>query len=123
MCTASVYKGTVALLAHALLTARAHGVVEDVLDDLDGAFPSLVARAPSSLARAAAKSERYVPEMHEIADTQGAAGLTRELFAGMAAAYEALARTPLARRAPEDVGDPPLDELLNGLAPSADRRP
>ena len=34
MCTASVYKGRVALLAQALRTAHAHGVVEHVLDDL-----------------------------------------------------------------------------------------
>ena len=34
MCTASVYKGRVALLAQALRTAAAHGVVEHVLDDL-----------------------------------------------------------------------------------------
>jgi len=34
MCTASVYKGRVALLAQALRTAHAHGVVQHVLDDL-----------------------------------------------------------------------------------------
>jgi 3-hydroxyisobutyrate dehydrogenase-like beta-hydroxyacid dehydrogenase len=34
MCTASVYKGSAALLTQALLTARATGVLEHVLDDL-----------------------------------------------------------------------------------------
>jgi 3-hydroxyisobutyrate dehydrogenase-like beta-hydroxyacid dehydrogenase len=34
MCTASVYKGRVALLLQALRTARSHGVVEHVVDDL-----------------------------------------------------------------------------------------
>jgi 3-hydroxyisobutyrate dehydrogenase-like beta-hydroxyacid dehydrogenase len=117
MCTASVYKGTVALLAHALLTARAHDVVEAVVDDLAAADPELVDGAALTLARAAAKSGRYVPEMEEIAGTQAAVGLPRELFAGMAAAYAALARTPGALRAPEEVGDDSLPDVLALLAP------
>jgi 3-hydroxyisobutyrate dehydrogenase-like beta-hydroxyacid dehydrogenase len=117
MCTASVYKGTVALLTHALLTARAHNVVDAVLDDLAEAYPQLVDGAAAALARAAAKSARYVPEMEEIASTQAAAGLPRELFAGMSAAYAALARTPGAQRAPEDVGDDSLADVLTMLSP------
>lgn len=103
MCTASVYKGTTALLAHALLTARAEGVVEYVLDDLRSSFPELVEHAGTSVARATTKSARYVPEMREIAAAQAAAGLPHELFEGFAAAYEALSRRELAQTAPEDV--------------------
>jgi hypothetical protein len=117
MCTASVYKGTTALLTHALLTARAHGVVDAVLDDLAEAYPQLVDGAAATLARAAAKSGRYVPEMEEIAGTQAAAGLPRELFAGIAAAYAALALTPGAQRTPEEVGDDSLPDVLARLAP------
>ncbi len=91
MCTASVYKGHVALLVHALLTARAHGVVDEVLDDLSGSYPELVERANVVVARAAAKAGRYVGEMHEIEATQAAAGLPASLFAGMADVYGALA--------------------------------
>jgi 3-hydroxyisobutyrate dehydrogenase-like beta-hydroxyacid dehydrogenase len=119
MCTASVYKGTVALLTQALATARVHGVVDEVLDDLAGSYPDLVARAAGSIARAAAKSERYVPEMREIAATQAAAGLPAELFEGVAAVYEAIAGTPAARRPPEDVGEPALDDVLEELGASA----
>jgi 3-hydroxyisobutyrate dehydrogenase-like beta-hydroxyacid dehydrogenase len=36
MSTASVYKGTVALLAHALAAARANGVLDVVVEDLRG---------------------------------------------------------------------------------------
>ena len=108
MCTASVYKGSAGLLTHALLTAHANGVLEPVLDDLAQEMPQLVERAPRSLASAATKAERYVDEMREIARTQAAAGLPRELFDGYAAVYEALARTPLAREDPESV-DPSLD--------------
>jgi len=103
MCTASVYKGTTALLAHALLTARSAGVLEHVLDDLRSSFPELVDGAGTAVARATTKSARYVPEMREIAATQATAGLPRDLFDGVAAAYEALAKRELARTAPEDI--------------------
>jgi 3-hydroxyisobutyrate dehydrogenase-like beta-hydroxyacid dehydrogenase len=103
MCTASVYKGTTALLAHALLTARRAGVLEHVLDDLGSSFPALVDGAGAAVARATTKSARYVPEMREIAETQGGAGLPRELFEGVAAAYEALSKRELASTAPEDI--------------------
>jgi 3-hydroxyisobutyrate dehydrogenase-like beta-hydroxyacid dehydrogenase len=103
MCTASVYKGTTVLLAHALLTARSAGVLEHVLDDLRNSFPELIDGAGTAVARATTKSARYVPEMREIAETQAGAGLPRELFDGVAAAYEALSKRELARMAPEDI--------------------
>ena len=99
MCTASVYKGTVALLAHALLTAQANGVLRHVLDDLG----ELAEGSGRAIASATTKSARYVPEMQEIAATQAAAGLPRELFDGVAAVYEALSRRGLASATPEDV--------------------
>ena len=70
MCTASVYKGTAALLTHALVTAHANGVLEHVLDDLGSSWPDLVEGAERSIAGAATKSARYVAEMEEIAATQ-----------------------------------------------------
>jgi 3-hydroxyisobutyrate dehydrogenase-like beta-hydroxyacid dehydrogenase len=102
MSTASVYKGTSALLAQALLAAHANGVLEHVLADLAAGAPETVARAERRVAVAATKAERYVDEMREISATQQAAGLPA-LFDAMAEVYERLARTPLARRAPEDV--------------------
>ena len=83
MSTASVYKGTSALLAQALLAADANGVLEHVLDDLRAGSPELVANVERRLANAASKSGRYVGEMHEIASTQEAAGLTPALFEAM----------------------------------------
>lgn len=101
MSTASVYKGSTAVLAQALLAAHANGVLEHVLADLRTAAPQLVTNIERRLASAAAKSERYVGEMREIASTQAAAGLTPALFEAMAEIYAALARTPLASTAPE----------------------
>src|SRR2546421_967052 len=61
MSTASVYKGSVALLAQALRSADHYGVLEHVLDDLG----DLAEDAGPRISRAAAKAHRYVGEMHE----------------------------------------------------------
>lgn len=91
MSTASVYKGRVALLAQALRTAHANGVLEHVLDDLADAGLVDRDRTAETLARASAKAWRYVDEMREIAATQSAAGLERELFEAFALVYAGLA--------------------------------
>lgn len=103
MSTASVYKGTSALLVQALLAAHANGVLEHVLADLRIGAPELVANVDRRLASAAAKSGRYVAEMRQIAATQSAAGLTPVLFEAMAEVYAAIASTPLAQASPEDI--------------------
>lgn len=117
MSTASVYKGTVGLLAHALLAAHTNGVLPHVLDDLRESDPDLVERAARSVGRAATKAHRYVGEMREIAATQAAAGLPRELFDGFAEVYAALAETELGRAAPESIGpETRLEDVLEALS-------
>jgi Domain of unknown function (DUF1932) len=117
MSTASVYKGTVGLLAHALLAAHANGVLPHVLDDLGRSDPALVARAATSIGRAATKAGRYVGEMREIAATQAAAGLPPALFDGFAELYEALSRSELAAQPPESIGpDVRLEDVLAALS-------
>ncbi len=116
MCTASFYKGSVALLAQALLTARAHGVVEHVLDDLKAGDPNIARKPALKVARATTKAERYVGEMREISATQEAAGLPPELFDAMAIVYARLAASRLAREHPEDLGGGlALDDVLDAL--------
>ncbi len=116
MSTASVYKGTNALLAQALLAAHANGVLEPVLEDLQGNWPDLVDGVEHWLQSAAAKAHRYVAEMEEIAATQAAAGLTPALFEAIADTYRRLAQSPLGRQPPEDV-DPALQlvDVLESL--------
>ena len=114
MCTASVYKGSVALLTEALLTARANGVLDHVLDDLG----ELADGAARSIARSATKSARYVAEMREIAATQAAAGLTPTLFEAMATVYAGQASTP-AQESPESVGADRARGRPPDLAPDA----
>jgi 3-hydroxyisobutyrate dehydrogenase-like beta-hydroxyacid dehydrogenase len=116
MCTASMYKGSSALLAHALLTAHAHGVLPQVLDDLGDSFPKQVDRAARLLAVSATKADRYVGEMQEIAATQAAVGLTPAVFEAMAEVFGAMAAGRAATQSPEAVtAEPELVEVLAGL--------
>jgi 3-hydroxyisobutyrate dehydrogenase-like beta-hydroxyacid dehydrogenase len=115
MSTASVYKGSSALLANALMAAYANGVLEHVLADLRAAAPELVGNVERRLAVATTKAHRYVGEMREISATQEAAGLTPALFEGIAEVYEWLARSPLADASPEDVERPALTDVLDGM--------
>src|SRR5688572_4053749 len=123
MCTASVYKGYTALLAHALATARSHGVLGQVLDDLHDSFPRQLDRAARLLAVSTTKAGRYVGEMHEIAETQASVGLTPALFDAMAEVYERLAETPLAAESPESIPDTlELENVLEQLGVDAGER-
>ncbi|KRF27002.1 NAD(P)-dependent oxidoreductase [Phycicoccus sp. Soil803] len=117
MCTASVYKGSTALWAQALQTAQAHAVLDVVLADLAEEFPGAAATAGRRIAVATSKSARFVGEMEQIAQTQGAAGASPELFTAMAAVYARLARTPLAALSPEQARDlTDLEDVLRRLS-------
>jgi 3-hydroxyisobutyrate dehydrogenase-like beta-hydroxyacid dehydrogenase len=122
MCTASVYKGHSALLAHALVTAHANGVLAEVLDDLRDSYPRQIDRAARLLAVSTTKAGRYVGEMREIAATQASAGLTPALFEAMAEVYGRLAETELAAEAPESIPpEPALEDVLDRLADAGER--
>jgi 3-hydroxyisobutyrate dehydrogenase-like beta-hydroxyacid dehydrogenase len=110
MSTSSVYKGSTAVLAQALRAADYHGVLDHVLADLG----DLAEASGSRIARAAAKSGRYVGEMREIGAAQAAAGLDPGLFEAMARVYAQIAATPAGRAAPEEV-DSNLAEVLRKL--------
>lgn len=104
MCTASVYKGRIAVLAQAFRAAKTHGVVDHVLADLVASGLADADRTGTTLGVASAKAWRYVAEMEEIAETQQAAGLTPDLFRSMVAVYADLAERAVAEM-PEDVPD------------------
>jgi 3-hydroxyisobutyrate dehydrogenase-like beta-hydroxyacid dehydrogenase len=116
MSTASVYKGSTAVLAQALLAAQRNGVLDHVLADLRDGAPELVARIERRLAMATSKSGRYVGEMREIAATQAAADLTPKLFEAIADVYSALATSQLAAAAPEEIAsDLELRDVLDEM--------
>ncbi|GAA4785159.1 NAD(P)-dependent oxidoreductase [Actinomycetospora chlora] len=115
MCTASVRKGHQALLAQALVTAAAHGVLDTVLDDVRLDFPD--AGVPTA-AVAATKAWRFVDEMTEIAATQAGAGLTPDLGEALATVYRALATSEWGARRPDEVPADLADP--SGLRPGTD---
>jgi len=96
MSTASVYKGLMGLLTQAIRSAAEYGVLEPVLADLGEGYGT-----PYEVALAATKAHRYVAEMHEIAKSQAAAGLTPALFEAFAAIWADVAGRPLAEGRPE----------------------
>lgn len=99
MCTASVYKGLVGLFGQAMRTADHYGVLDPVIADLRGAGYDLT----SSVAVAATKADRYVPEMREIAAAQRGADMQGALFDAFAEIYAQIAGTDLATGDPESV--------------------
>jgi 3-hydroxyisobutyrate dehydrogenase-like beta-hydroxyacid dehydrogenase len=118
MSTASVYKGIWAILLQAVLSAEASGVLDVVLKDLAEEFPTLIAGIAPGIASSASKSHRYVAEMQEIAATQMAAGLSPELFLGMAAVWARVAQTPLGQLSPENARElSNLNEVIRALRP------
>lgn len=115
MCTASVYKGTAALWANAMVTASRNGVLDEFLADVGRNVPPL----PQDVARAATKSGRYVGEMHEIAETQGSAGLPVALFEAIADVWQRVSQGSLAAEDPESVDVAmPVAEIVAGLLPA-----
>lgn len=110
MCTASVYKGTIALYTQAIRVAAAHGVVDAVLADLGDETVAY------GMAVGASKAHRYVGEMQEISATQADAGLPASLFAALAEVYAEIATHPLAQTDAEAVApDISIAEVLRGL--------
>ncbi|MFF5081379.1 DUF1932 domain-containing protein [Actinoplanes sp. NPDC000266] len=111
MCTGSVYKGLMGLLTQAMRTAGAHGVLDEVVDDL--ARNGLADN--EGVARAATKAHRYVGEMREVAATQAEAGLSPDLFTAMADAFADIASTRLAGDDPENDRDLSPAEIVARL--------
>ncbi|MGN9905928.1 DUF1932 domain-containing protein [Phytohabitans sp. LJ34] len=110
MCTASVYKGTTAIVAQAMRAADHFDVLDVVLEDLGDEGD------PGAVAAAAAKAARFVQEMREIASAQRAAGLTPALFEAFADVYEDIAATDLAGSDPENTRrDLPASEVARRL--------
>jgi 3-hydroxyisobutyrate dehydrogenase-like beta-hydroxyacid dehydrogenase len=107
MSTASVYKGSSAILVQALRAADHYGVLDHVVADLG----ELAHGAGRRVARAASKADRYVGEMHEISAAQAAAGLEPALFEAMALVYAEMAGTSLGQAAPEEAGADLADAL------------
>lgn len=113
MCYSAWTKGSTALLAELVTAAQALGVLDPLMREFEASQPAVVRRV-QGLPAVPIKSRRFVGEMHEIAKTFGALGLTPDILSGAADMYELIGRTHLADRTPED--DSPLPSLSETLA-------
>ena len=91
MCYAAFTKGSTALLAAQLATARSFGVQAALEAQWERDEPGSVERAEARLRRVTAKAWRFEGEMHEIAATFAAAGLPGTFHAAAAEVYARLA--------------------------------
>ena len=91
MVFAAQTKGHSALLAASLATAQAYGVEAALLAEWEKTQPALVERAKGMGPMLLAKAWRFEGEMHEIAETFGAAGLPRGFHEAAAEVYARLA--------------------------------
>ncbi|MBN1238517.1 MAG: NAD(P)-dependent oxidoreductase [Gammaproteobacteria bacterium] len=96
MCYAALNKGTDALHAAILLAAERLGVRPELMEELAASQTHAASRMAARVPFLAATAERYTGEMHEIAATFEAAGVTPDFHRGAAWLYGLLARTPLA---------------------------
>src|SRR5690606_21051742 len=96
MCYAALNKGFDALLTTVLLAAQRLDVRAELVAELGSSQPEAAARSARRVPTLAATARRYVPEMHEIAATFAAAGVTPDFHRAAAWLYGVLARTPLA---------------------------
>ncbi len=91
MCYAAFTKGSTALLAAQLATARAFGVQAALEVQWERDDPGSAARAAARLRRVTAKAWRFEGEMHEISATFAAAGLPSGFHEAAAEVYARLA--------------------------------
>ena len=90
MCYAAITKGTAALYASTLMTAKSLGLFEDLIHELEGSQASTLA-AMDGVNSISAKAFRWIGEMEEIAATFEDAGSTPMIHMGAAETFQRIA--------------------------------
>ena len=123
MCYAAQTKGTTALQTELLIAARAMGLYEGLIAELQLSQADRLAGMERGLPGMPTKAKRWVGEMEEIAKTFGDLGLTPKIYEGAAAMYRLVSATPLAEETPEtrDV-DRTLAQTIEILAKKSTHR-
>lgn len=121
MTFAAYTKGTSALLAASYAVARAEGVDTELLREWEQSAPEAPGRLRLGVPNAARKAWRFTGEMHEIAATFEAAGITSGFHQAAAEIFERLAGF-------RDASEPPTpeavaDRLLESRETKPRRRP
>ena len=90
MCYAAITKGTAALYASTLMTAKSLGLFEDLIHELEGSQASTLA-AMDGVNSISAKAFRWIGEMEEVAATFEDAGSTPMIHMGAAETFQRIA--------------------------------
>jgi 3-hydroxyisobutyrate dehydrogenase-like beta-hydroxyacid dehydrogenase len=101
MCYGATTKGVTALLVELLVAGRRLGVGDVLEAQLKASLGGIYDWVMKGLPIMPPKAYRWVPEMHQIAQTFEGAALTPRIFEGVADLYEFVAATPLGRETPE----------------------
>lgn len=102
MCSGALTKGTQALWLEVLIAAQRLGVHEFLEQEVQaGPRAEIYAWVQGQLAIMAPKAYRWVPEMHEVSRTMKAAGITPQVFEGVAAICDYVGATALGQETPE----------------------
>jgi len=94
MCYAAITKGTAALYASTLMTAKSLGLYEDLIHELEGSQASTLA-AMNGVNTISTKAFRWIGEMEEIAATFEDAGSTPMIHMGAAETFQRIADSPI----------------------------
>ena len=108
MSYAGITKGLTGLAAAMMLAATRFGAAPDLAAELAHSQPNLLAGLQRSVPNMYSKAYRWVAEMEEIAAFAGEDAATRQIYQGLAALYEGLARDQAG--AQQDIGA--LDAFL-----------
>jgi 3-hydroxyisobutyrate dehydrogenase-like beta-hydroxyacid dehydrogenase len=119
MCYAAITKGTAALHASTLMTAKSLGLFEDLIHEMEDSQASTLA-AMSGVNSISSKAFRWIGEMEEIAETFEDAGATPKIHLGAAETFQQIAGSSIGH---ERVGtvdrDRTLEETIAALMTGA----
>ncbi len=108
MCYAAITKGTAALHASTLMTAKSLGLYEDLIQEMQGSQTSTLA-AMDGVKSISARAFRWIGEMEEIAATFEDAGATPKIHLGAAETFQQIADSSIGH---ERVGTVDEDRTL-----------
>ena len=108
MCYAAITKGTAALYASTLMTAKSLGLFEDLVREMQDSQASMLA-AMNGVNSISARAFRWIGEMEEIAATFEHAGATPKIHLGAAETFQQIAGSSIGH---ERVGTVDKDRTL-----------
>lgn len=108
MCYAAITKGSAALYASTLMTAKSLGLYGDLIDELEGSQAKTL-EGMQGVRSISAKAFRWIGEMDEIAATFGDAGTSSHTHTGAAETFQKIADSSIGH---ERVGTVDADRTL-----------